>query len=175
MHFRWRGFCAHAFIFSGEVNITPEQQGPVYKHAMCLFTHAFLWWDAERQLSPHSACFGFHALRSNSHSTACGTRPGKTGDKEETRNLWGTTIHPSGNKHTTFQWSIPLDSTYTLKETRTREQTWAQVADQPYVTAAMPYSFVGLGLCKLACSEPEPKGALEDSMRQPPLPNKLHG
>lgn len=52
-----------------------------------------------------------------------------------------------------FQWSLPLDSLYTLKETRTTEQIRAQVTDQLYITAAIVYNFVGFRLCELARSE----------------------
>lgn len=54
---------------------------------------------------------------------------------------WGTNAQHLENKHTTSQWSVPLESMCTVKN-RTKEQTQAQVTDQLHVAVRMLCSFV---------------------------------
>lgn len=99
-------------------------------------------------------------LLSPSPTTTRGTRPGKNGDKEKNKTTASEEqphkisealrlhVYPKGNK----------------------DQSWAQVSDQPYATETTPYISVVWGQCKAACSEPELRSALRDNLCQPPLP-----
>lgn len=124
----------------------PGRQGPVYKCAKCLFTHAFLWLDAERRCSPLCLLwFSCTPLKEPFDSKW-----------RKARQDWG-----QGEKHSTFgkpTHGISMVPSLGLLvhpkgKTRTTEQIRAQVTDQLYITAAIVYNFVGFRLCELACSE----------------------
>lgn len=105
----WMRFLAGMHSSSVVKQTPPDQQGLVYKYGMCLFSvrcreAAFSW-----------KCPLWFACTLFSHSTTCGTRPGKNGTKRK-KIKTNKPTQPLRNIHTKFQ--RPSGSTFIQKETR---------------------------------------------------------
>lgn len=141
-------------------SVVKQTQHQTSKAWFISVARAYFQWDAERQLSPGSACFGLHAVSSvTAQHVALGqARMGPR--KKKIHSLWGTNTQNFRGQNFRFH----------VYPRGNNDQSWAQVTDQPYVTETKPYISVVWGQCKSACSEPELRSALGDNLCQPPLP-----